>query len=126
MTLQELFEECVKENGGNKIRGAQQFIVRAKKEIPDVKMNDCMSTAGYEKKNEQTFRNNIVIPVRNRIAQIRFNVSPDTIKRLFGRTQQSLTEDEKQLKKNISACLPARARITGEKTMDHIDTLIAE
>lgn len=126
MTLQELFNKCVEENGGNKIRGAQQFIVRAKKEIPDVKMNECMTVAGYEKKNEQTFRNNIVVPVRNRIAQIKFNVGPDAVKRLFGRTQQSLTDDEKQLKKNISSCLPARTRITSEKSMDHIDALIAE
>ena len=124
MNLQELFEACLAENNNNSVRAAQQFIVKAKKENPDVKMNDCMVTAGFNEKTKQNFRNNIVIPVRNRIAKIKFNLSEDSIHRLFGRAQEDgLTDEEKNTKKSIQEFLPGRTRTTPAKNMDHIDTL---
>ena len=125
MNLQELFQACLTENNGNNVRAAQQFIVKAKKENPDVKMNDCMITAGFNEKTKQNFRNNVVIPVRNRIAKIKFNLSEDTIQRLFGRSQEDLTDEEKNTKKNIQELLPGRTRTTAAKNMDHIDSLLA-
>ena len=125
MNLRELFEACLAENNNNNVRAAQQFIVKAKKENPDVKMKDCMITAGFDEKSKQTFRNSIVIPVRNRIAKIKFNLSEDTIQRLFGRSQEDLTDEEKNTKKNIQELLPGRTRTTAAKNMDHIDSLLA-
>ena len=125
MNLRELFEACLAENNNNTVRAAQQFIVKAKKENPDVKMNDCMITAGFNEKTKQNFRNNVVIPVRNRIAKIKFNLSEDTIQRLFGRSQEDLTDEEKNTKKNIQELLPGRTRTTAAKNMDHIDSLLA-
>ena len=125
MNLRELFEACLAENNNNTVRAAQQFIVKAKKENPDVKMNDCMITAGFNEKTKQNFRNNVVIPVRNRIAKIKFNLSEDTIQRLFGRSQEDLTDEEKNTKKNIQELLPGRTRTTASKNMDHIDSLLA-
>jgi hypothetical protein len=124
MNLQELFEQCLENNNGDKTKAAQQFIIKAKKENPSVKMSECMAIAGYDKKTEQNFRNNIVIPVRNRIANIKFNVSEDSIKRLFGRSQEALTDEEKNTKKSIQDLLPARSRASSTKKMDHIDELI--
>lgn len=126
MNLQELFNQCLENNNGDKIKAAQQFIIKAKKENPSVKMNECMTIAGYDKKTEQNFRNNVIIPVRNRIANIKFNVSVDNIKRLFGRSQEALTDEEKNTKKRIQDFLPTRSRISSIKKMDHIDQLIAE
>jgi hypothetical protein len=99
MNLQELFNQCLENNNGDKTKAAQQFIIKAKKENPSVKMNECMAIAGYDKKNEQNFRNNIVIPVRNRIANIKFNIDSNTIKKIFGRSQKELTDEEKNTKK---------------------------
>lgn len=127
MNLQELFQVCLAENNNNNVRAAQQFIVKAKKEIPDVKMNDCMKVAGFDEKTKQNFRNNVVIPVRNRIAKIKFELSEQSINRLFGRVsegQANLTEEEKNTKKSIQEFLPGRTRTAAAKNMDHIDALL--
>lgn len=126
MNLQELFDQCLENNNGDKIKAAQQFIVKAKREDPSVKMTECMAIAGYDKKTEQNFRNNIIIPVRDRIANIKFNVGAEQIKKLFGRSQAALTDEEKNTKKSIQDFLPARSRISSIKKMDHIDQLIVE
>lgn len=122
MTLQELFELCTAENNGNKLRAAQQFIVRARQEIPNVKMSECMTVAGFNKETEQNFRNSVVIPTRDRIAKIKFNLDKAAVKRLFGRTE--LTEQESAQKTEIASLLPLRSRTVQEKAMPHIDQFI--
>jgi hypothetical protein len=125
MNLQELFNQCLENNNGDKIKAAQQFIVKAKKENPSVKMNDCMAAAGYTKETEQNFRNSVLIPVRNRIGLIRFNLQENDMKKIFGRVKEAnLTEDEVNKKKAILSSLPVRSRTTKPKEMNHIDELI--
>ncbi len=123
MNLQELFDECVKDNNGDRIKGTQQFIVRAKKVKPEVKMSECIKIAGFDnKKDEAAFRNNVVIPTRNRIGLVKFQLNAEEIKSLFGRTE--LTDEQKEQKKQILSLLPARSRVTSTKAMDHIDNFI--
>lgn len=125
MNLQNLFDQCVQNNNGDKVKAARQFIIKAKKEDPSVKMNDCMIAAGYDKKTEQNFRNNVVIPTRNRIGIIKFNLSANDMKKLFGRVKDAnLTEDEVNKKKEILNMLPARSRVTAQEEMNYLDEII--
>ena len=75
MTLQEIFEKCVADVDGDKVRGTQRFLIAAKKEDPEVTVSTCMEIAGFTDEDEkratnlaQSFRSNIFNPLRDHLA----------------------------------------------------------
>ena len=83
MTLQEIFEKCVADVDGDKVRGTQRFLIAAKKEDPEVTVSTCMEIAGFTDEDEkratnlaQSFRSNIFNPLRDHLAKAKFGV-PD-------------------------------------------------
>lgn len=134
--LQEIFEKCIADVNGDKIRGTQRFLVAAKKENPKVTIEDCMDIAGFTSDDEkkatnlaQSFRTNIFNPLRDHIAKIKFGV--DKPEKIFGRTGEEKTKEDVELRSSILALLPVRTRAkgagrvaAGPKNMDHLADLV--
>ena len=133
--LQEIFEKCVADVNGDKFRGTQRFLIAAKKEDPNVTIDECMKIAGFTDEDEkkasnlaQSFRTNIFNPLRDHLAKIKFGVdNPDKI---FGRTGVEKSKEEANLRKEILNLLPSKTRAKGAgrvaqpKNMDHLADLI--
>lgn len=128
--LQKMFERCLEEVGGNKTRAMQRFIIAAKKEKPDVTMQECMAITGHTSEDEkkainlaQNFRTTVFNPIRDHVAKVRFNVQdPNTI---FGRTGQKRSKDQIEIRRQILSQFPAMSKTTtATASMDHIADLL--
>lgn len=135
MTLQEIFNKCVADVNGDKLRGTQRFLIAAKKEVPTVTLAECMEVAGFTSDDEkkalnlaQNFRSNIFNPLRDHLAKIKFGV--DNPEKIFGRTGVEKSKEDINLRQNILNLLPARTRAKGAgrtavvKNMDHLADLV--
>lgn len=133
VNLQELFVQCVAECNNNKTNGTKKFLVLAKKQLPEVKMSECMEIAGFTSDNEkdsinlaQKFRMNILNPTRNYITKKMFNLTDSAIEELWGRSEKEKTEEQRAMQEAVKAKLPARTRATtSASTMSFLDDIIA-
>lgn len=129
--LQEIFDKCIADVNGDKVRGTQRFLIAAKKEDPKVTITECMDIAGFTSDDEkkainlaQSFRTNIFNPLRDHIAKIKFGVNDP--EKIFGRTGLERSKEDAELRTNILALLPVRTRaksagrVAVPKNMDHL------
>lgn len=135
--LQEIFEKCIADVDGDKVRGTQRFLIAAKKSKPDVTVTECMEVAGFTDADEkkannlaQSFRSNVFNPLRDHLAKIKFGVHDP--EKIFGRTGVEKSKEDASLRKEILDLLPLRTRAKGAgrvakpKSMDHLADLIED
>jgi hypothetical protein len=135
MNLSELFVHCVEKLGKDK--GTMRFLLEAKKTNPKVTMAECMAIAGYksskegedgEKENNnlaQSFRLNILNPVRNYLTEQKFKITKSEIDELWGQSSEETRSEDQQKKRDaILEMLPARSRTTKSKDMSFLSDLI--
>lgn len=125
MSATELFNSCLAGCENNKILAAQQFLIRVKKEYPDIKMSECAKICGYgDEKARQNFRNSVVIPVRNAIGIKKLGLTTDTVKRLYS-NKVELSETEISLRDTINKYLPIRDRnVIPKDKFSHLEGLL--
>lgn len=129
ITLQELFNNCVQELG--KRDGTMRFLLAAKKNNPKVTMQECMAIAGYksskegeeaEKENNnlaQSFRMNILNPLRNYLTEKKFNISKEEIDELWGQSsEEERSEEQQKRRETILEMLPVRSRTSKPRSKD--------
>ena len=131
-SLIEVYDECVNETS-TKVQADQRFLCLAKQHDSDITMNKVMEICKYtyEPENDeseedsrkkslnlsQKFRNNVLIPVRQYIAQ-------DVVKAEFPAEEifsRQATDDMKEVRKEIDKYLPKTTRITKTKNSDHLN-----
>lgn len=132
VNLQEMFERCLTEVGGNKTRAMQRFLIAAKKAKSDVTMQECMAITGHTSEDEkrainlaQSFRTTVFNPIRDHIAKVKFNVADPS--QIFGRSGngQKRSKDQIALRRKILDQFPAMTKSsTTGGSMDHIADLI--
>lgn len=128
--LQKMFERCLTEVGGNKTRAMQRFIIAAKKEKPDVTMQECMAITGHTSEDEkkainlaQNFRTTVFNPIRDHVAKVRFQVADPN--EIFGRTGKKRSKEQIELRRQILSQFPALTKTAaGTGDMDHIADLM--
>lgn len=132
-SLIQLFNTCCEETEGNKVRGAQRFLIRAKKVDPNVTLTECMDATGFSDPDEkkasnlaQTFRSKIFNPLRDHIAKVRFQISDVTP--IFGRTGVDRTPEQKKIREEILSILPKITRGPSPQRgdMSYLNDLIVE
>lgn len=136
VNLNELFEKCVAEAGGDKTKGAKRFLISARRKDPTVTMDKCMEAAGFSDADPkkaanlaQTFRTRILNPLRNHLAKVKFQIE-DTSP-IFGRTGVKRTKEQTEIRKALLSYLPAltRTRVAAgavDDDMSYLDDLIAD
>lgn len=130
--LQKMFERCLQEVGGNRTRAMQRFLIAAKKEKPDVTMQECMAITGHTSEDEkkainlaQKFRTTVFNPIRDHIAKVKFNVADPN--QIFGRSGDGKKRSKEQiaLRRQILGQFPAMTKTSAAGgSMDHIADLI--
>lgn len=127
--LNQLFNQCVEKLGKND--GTMRFLLEAKKSNPKVTMAECMAIAGYksskegeegEKENNnlgQSFRLNVLNPLRNYLTEKKFNITPAEIAELWGQSSEEERSSEQQARREaILEMLPVRSRTTKPRSKD--------
>lgn len=136
LNLTELFEKCVADAGNDKTRGAKRFLISARKQDPNVTMDQCMEACGFSNEDPkkaanlaQTFRSKILNPLRDHLAKVKFQIE-DT-NPIFGRTGVKRTDEQLKIRKALLAYLPTltRTRVTAggvDEDMSYLDDLITD
>ena len=127
--LNQLFTQCIEKLGKND--GTMRFLLEAKKSNPKVTMAECMAIAGFksskegeegEKENNnlaQSFRMNVLNPLRNYLTEKKFNISKEEIAELWGQSSEEERSAEQQARREaILEMLPARTRTAKPRSKD--------
>lgn len=106
------------------------FIIKAKKENPNVTINECMEITGYtsddqkEQNNlKQKFRNNIILPLKIYLGQKLFNLTPEQARSIW--SHKPLVDNHEEIRAAINDKLPSTRRATVVKNnMTFIDNML--
>lgn len=120
MNLTEIYRNCQAMAELSTHEQEVAFLVRAKKENPNVTLDECMQVAGYKSGDQkeqnnlkQKFRNNVLLPLKIYLGKKLFNLTHEQSESIW--THKPLVDNHEEIKAAINSKLPSSKRTSAPK-----------